>query len=89
MKVSAIRGFRADRHCQPCFRGRRVSDFSTATARSGQRVHLDLMDRYEYVYICGVGDGPKNQLAAKNFHLPLRYESGCCVEAPTYNGYVF
>lgn len=46
------------------------------------------MDRYEYVYICGVGPGPKKTLARKNFHWPLKYAAGEVVTASTYNGYV-
>lgn len=46
------------------------------------------MDRYEYVYICGVGSGPKKTLGGKNFHLPLKYAAGEVVRASTYNGYV-
>ncbi len=45
------------------------------------------MDRYAYVYICGVGSGPKDGLAARNLHLPMRHAPGEVVEATTYNGY--
>ena len=83
-----VSGFRPERHCQPCFKGRRVPELSTGTARSGRQVALDLMDRCKYVYICGVGNGPKNELFKKNLHLPLGYEEGAVVEASTYNGYV-
>lgn len=30
-----VNGFNPDKHCQPCFKGALVPDFSTATARSG------------------------------------------------------
>lgn len=30
-----VNGYHPSRHCQPCFRGARVADFCTPTARSG------------------------------------------------------
>lgn len=85
-----VNGFRSDKHCQGCFKGEPIDYFNTATARSGQEVEFDLMDRYKYVYICGVGCGPKkSQLAAQNFHWALRYRENSDIEArPTYNGYI-
>ena len=47
------------------------------------------MDRYPYVYICGVGAGRNDQLRAQNLHLPLEYREGGLVETTAYNGYVF
>ena len=82
-----VDGFRSDRHCQACFKGQRVGDFSTATARSGQPVVFDLMDRYKYVYVCGVGCGPKPKLGTQNFHWALQYQEKSVIEKPTYNGY--
>lgn len=85
-----VNGYRPETHCQRCFKGRRVAEFSTGTARSGASVALDLMDRYPYVYVCGVGVGPKTELHQQNLHLPLRYKEGAkLVERETYNGYVF
>jgi hypothetical protein len=84
-----VNGYDPSRHCQPCFRGTRVPEFSTPTASSGVRVALDRMAQYPYVYICGVGAGPKNELREKNLHLPLRYAEGGVVDATTYNNYRF
>ena len=83
-----VNGFRSDRHCQPCFKGKRITEFSTPTARSGHEVVFDLMDRYRYVYVCGVGCGPKMKLAARNFHWALQYEESSLIKASTYNGYI-
>ena len=46
------------------------------------------MDRYKYLYICGVGTGPKQQLCQQNFHLPVEYAEASIIERTTYNGYV-
>jgi hypothetical protein len=48
---------------------------------------FDRMDRFPYLYICGVGSGPKTQLASKNLHFPLRYQHGEGASIQTYNGY--
>jgi hypothetical protein len=82
-----VSGFRSDVHCQQCFKGDLVKHFCTPTARSGQKVVFDQMDRYPYVYVCGVGSGPKTELAGQNFHWALRYEADSLIEAHTYNGY--
>ena len=82
-----VNGYRPDTHCQPGLRGRRVPEFCTPTAEVGRTIALDRMDRYPYVYICGVGRGPKAQLHEKNLHLPLEYAAGEIVEVVTYNGY--
>jgi hypothetical protein len=42
---------------------------------------------FPYLYICGVGSGPDDQLFKKNFHLPVRYEEGGNAVGETYNGY--
>jgi hypothetical protein len=84
-----VKGLRADRHCQPCFRGRRVAEFCTPTARSGESVTFDRMDRYPYLYICGVGNGPRAELHRKNLHMPLRLAPGRREVVETYNGYLF
>jgi hypothetical protein len=84
-----VRGYKPDLHCQPCFRGERVADFSTSTASTDRQVTLDRMDRYPYVYLCGVGSGPKTELYLKNFHLPLEFSENDVVERQTYNGYRF
>jgi hypothetical protein len=84
-----VNGYKPERHCQPCFRGRLVGEFCTRTATSGTPITLNRMDRYPYVYICGVGVGPDKELRFKNFHLPLAYREGAVVEATSYNGYMF
>ena len=84
-----VRGYRPEFHCQRCFIGHRVEEFSTRTARSGTTTVLDRLDRYPYVYVCGVGAGKKTELRHQNLHLPLRYKEGGIVETPTYNGYIF
>jgi hypothetical protein len=70
-----VDGYKPDLHCQPCFKGKLVKEFCTSTARSGQAYRLDTA-RHKYVYVCGVGAGPKNQLKDENFHLPVRYAEG-------------
>jgi hypothetical protein len=47
------------------------------------------MDRYPYVYVCGVGSGLKSELWKKNLHLPLRYAEGQVLEFTAYNEYRF
>lgn len=83
-----VSGFKPEFHCQPCFRGRLVQGFSTGRVETAREYVLDSLRPNEYVYVCGVGTGPKSGLAAKNFHLPLRHEPGGRVVAPTYNGFV-
>lgn len=83
-----VSGFRSDRHCQPCFRGSLAKDFATGTVQSGRGIHVTLAPQHRYLYVCGVGSGPKSELHRKNLHLPLRYEEGSIVRKTTYNGYV-
>jgi hypothetical protein len=83
-----VSGFRSEHHCQACLKGERVPDFCTSTARSGKPVVFDLLDDYTYVYVCGVGSGPKTELASQNFHWALRYKENSSIEEPTYNGYI-
>ena len=82
-----VKGYRPETHCQPCFIGDRVEDFSTPTAMSGKSVSFHRMDQYPYVYVCGVGVGPKTELRAQNLHFPLRYLEGGVEVVTTYNGY--
>ena len=84
-----VSGYRPDKHCQPCFIGARVPEFCTPTAMSGRRVELNRMHQYPYVYICGVGSGPKSELWQQNLHFPLRYAEGRVEEVTTYNDYRF
>ena len=83
-----VSGFRADRHCRPCLRGSVVPDLNTSTVRSGRSVAVTLRPQHRYLYICGVGSGPKSRLHLMNFHLPVRYEPGSAVAESTYNGYL-
>jgi hypothetical protein len=82
-----VNGFRPDRHCQPCFRGKRSPEFCTGRAESGRVYEFRSSDWYPYLYVCGVGSGPKDTLAGKNLHLPLRFAEGAELNAATYNGY--
>ncbi len=84
-----VKGYRIDRHCQSCFKGRIVDQFCSRTASSGRVVAFNRMDRYLYVYICGVAAGPRQERRLKNLHFPLRYSEGCVSETTTFNGYVF
>ena len=49
---------------------------------------MTLRPQHRYLYICGVGSGPKSRLQLTNFHLPVRYEPGSAVAESTYNGYL-
>lgn len=84
-----VNGYDPERHCQPCFRGSRIPEFSTPTAVTGRRIEFDRMGRYPYLYICGVGSGPKTDLWMQNLHFPLKYAEGQVEEVTTYNGYCF
>jgi len=84
-----VNGYDPALHCQPCFRGCRVGAFCTPTAESSRPVVLDRAHRYPYVYVCGVGTGPRGELRNKNFHFPLKLAEGEVAEATTYNGYRF
>ena len=84
-----VNGYDPTQHCQPCLRGGRAPDFCTRTAESGRRVVLDRAHRFPYVYVCGVGTGPRADLRHKNFHFPLEPAPGEVAEATTYNGYRF
>lgn len=84
-----VKGYRPEKHCQPGLIGKVVDDFKTSTAVSGRTIAFDKMDTYPYVYVCGVGTGPKKELGGKNLHFPLRYKEGAVATKTTYNGYVF
>lgn len=84
-----VKGYDPEKHCQPCFQGERVTDFCTPTARSGTVVRFDQMDRYPFVYVCGVGIGPDQDRRFQNLHLPMRFKMGGVVEGMTYNGYAY
>jgi len=84
-----VDGYDASVHCQPCFHGARVPEFCTPTAETDRIVRLNKLGRYPYVYICGVGAGPKSELRKQNLHFPLRYAEGKTATVTSYNGYVF
>lgn len=84
-----VNGYHPDRHCQPGLKGRRVTEFNSKTARSGGHVSFDRMDRYPFLYVCGVGAGARSTRRTTNLHLPLRYEEGAVVDATSWNGYRF
>ena len=84
-----VKGYRPDRKCQSCFKGRIVQQFSSRTASSGRVGEFNRMDRFPYVYVCGVAVGPRRERRLKNLHFPLRYSEGQVAEATTYNGYTF
>lgn len=83
-----VGGFNSDRHCQPCFQGKRVADFCTPTAQSGRTYSMKKPDSCQYLYICGVGQGPKHLLGEKNFHLALEFAEESALTRQTYNGYL-
>ena len=83
-----VNGYRSDKHCQPCFKGRVVPGFNKSTGLTGEPIVLDRTAKSRFVYVCGVASGPTKELYRKNFHLPLRFEEGASVSAVTYNGYV-
>lgn len=83
-----VSGFRPDRHCQACFIGTRIAEFIKTTIRIGVTVAVSLRPDDRYLYVCGVGSGPKTELHRKNLHLPLRCEPGATVSRVTYNGYL-
>ena len=83
-----VNGYRSDTHCQRCFRGRSVPEFSTRTAAVAKAVTFE-MERFPYVYVCGVAAGPLRERGARNLHIPLRYSEGQDTEVMTYNGYRF
>ena len=82
-----VNGFDPTTHCQPGFKGSRVDEFCTPTARSGPVFTFDRMDRFPFVYVCGVGIGPDQDRWKQNLHLPMRFKEAGVVEATTYNGY--
>ncbi|MCU1326238.1 MAG: hypothetical protein JWN34_1608 [Bryobacterales bacterium] len=57
-----VNGFRQTRHCQPCFRGSLSGQLNSVTAESGRLYVMDELTAFRYVYLCGVGVGPRNLL---------------------------
>lgn len=83
-----VDGFDQTAHCQPCFKGALSNQLNTRTAQSGRLYVMDERKIFRYIYVCGVGAGPKNLLHEKNFHLPLEPQPGAHEVCHTYNGYV-
>lgn len=83
-----VNGYDPARHCQPCFKGRRVDEFCTRTAVSGRLIVFDRMDRYPYLYVCGVSSGAKTERRTRNLHFPLKYVQSAVTQVSTYNGYI-
>jgi hypothetical protein len=83
-----VNGYWPDRHCQPGLKGRRVEAFCTGRAATGT-LALDRMDRYPYVYVCGVASAPRSELRLKNLHMPLAFREGHTEVLTSYNGYEF
>jgi hypothetical protein len=82
-----VSGFNQSVHCQPCFKGSLSKHLNTRTARIGELYVMNERKSFRYLYICGVGVGPKSLLHKKNFHLPLEFEAGARNIQRTYNGY--
>ena len=82
-----LNGFDQTVHCQPCFKGGVSRQLSSRTAESGRLYSMNERRTFRYLYICGVGVGPRNLLCQKNFHLPLEHRPGTCEVRQTYNGY--
>ena len=82
-----VNGFDQTVHCQPCFKGSLSRQFNTRTAQSGKLYVMNERKAFRYLYICGVGLGPKGLLKEKNFHLPLRLRLGASEVRHTYNDY--
>ena len=82
-----VNGFNQTAHCQPCFKGTLIKQLNTRTARSGAVYTMNESKSFRYLYLCGVGAGPKDQLHKTNFHLPLELQPGAREVRQTYNGY--
>jgi hypothetical protein len=83
-----VTGYDQSLHCQPCFKGTLSKQLNTRTARSGVVYVMNERRSFPYLYVCGVGVGPKRLLHEKNFHLPLKPEAGAHEKYETYNGYI-
>lgn len=82
-----VTGFDQRVHCQFCFKGSLSRQLNTRTGQSGKLYTMSERASFKYLYICGVGRGPKNLLYQKNFHLPLQHQPGAREVRQTYNGY--
>lgn len=82
-----VTGFKPEKHCQPCFRGRLSPDMNSTNAGTGS-FEFNLPDG-ALLYICGVAAGPVRLRGERNFHLPLAFQEGASGSAHTFNGYQF
>ncbi len=82
-----VTGFKPDKHCQPCFRGRLSPELNSTNAATGA-FEFAVPDG-ALIYICGVAAGPVKLRGGRNFHLPLEYRAGASGTAHTFNGYEF
>jgi hypothetical protein len=82
-----VNGFDQTVHCQPCFKGSLSKQFNTRTVQTGRQYIMNERKAFRYLYICGVGLGPKNRLRERNFHLALEGRAGTHEIRQTYNGY--
>jgi hypothetical protein len=82
-----VNGFRQTTHCQPCFRGSPSVQLNTVSAESGRLYVMDERAASKYLYLCGVGVGPRDLLYRKNFHLALSPCDDHEEVRETYNGY--
>ncbi len=84
-----VKSFKEAKHCQECFGGALAPNFNSRNAPSGVDLAFDEMDRFPFLYICGVANGPEKERGFRNLHLPVAYLEGGLVEKVTYNGYRF
>jgi hypothetical protein len=82
-----VNGFDQSTHCQFCFKGGLSKQFNSRTVQTDKLYTMNERKTFRYLYICGVGVGPKGLLREKNFHLPLEYRTGTHEVRQTYNGY--
>src|SRR5947208_2370873 len=64
-----VTGYDQSLHCQPCFKGTLSTQLNTRTARSGVTYVMNERRSFPYLYVCGVGVGPKTVTAREK--LPL------------------
>jgi len=82
-----VTGFDQSTHCQACFRGWLSGQINTRTVDGAKVYSMNERESFRYLYVCGVGTGPKHLLREKNFHLPLEHRPGAREVHQTYNGY--
>ena len=83
-----VSGYDPDQHCQDCFRGDWVEEFSGGRARAGTTYEFDRMDEFPYLYVCGVARGPESERRHRNLHMALAHAPGEEVSVTTRDGHV-